>query len=194
MELAAASPITASFEGTALAVKLAKQRKARMKEARKAAEAAGLQTELRWRLLSTEFKEAIFYAIFLAVFCASTFAPRSADAYYLHKALDDSIFGAEYAYGESYYSIDTADEWYDWMQAAFLPSFYPPATAATNSSASGTANATTTARLRRRGRALQGLSGGLNNATDTNATIIYTSTETSDFLVDGCNLRVGVAR
>lgn len=63
----------------------------RRESRRRARDGGAPKTRSFWSTLSTDFREAVFYLSFLAVFCCVTFGTRGSGRFFLNSALESSL-------------------------------------------------------------------------------------------------------
>ena len=79
------------------------------------------------RRMSKEFREFLFYLVFLAVFGAVVFGPRGADPFFTRSALDQQFLGNDYDKGINYLGTASVSQVWQWIDAIMLPNVYPTA-------------------------------------------------------------------
>lgn len=61
-----------------------------------------------WCSLSLEFRDALAYLLFFAVFCTTTFGSRSANPYFMADGIAGNIFESQFDLDTTYYDIGSA--------------------------------------------------------------------------------------
>ena len=71
--------------------------------------------------LSKEFREFLFYLLFLAAFSAVVFGPRGADPFFTRSALDQQFLGNDYDMGVNYLGTASVSQVWQWIDKVMLP-------------------------------------------------------------------------
>jgi len=74
---------------------------------------------------SPEFLSFASYLAFLALFCATIFAPRNADPYFMQKGLEDIFTHNEFDYGIDFTNINSREQMISWFDKILVPGLWP---------------------------------------------------------------------